>query len=163
MHNASINISSKSGLVSYINVTDIYEEGASVAWTKTWIPIQIYSCQQMQKTPVPLIRIFLWQLYIFTVGDTGQDVFFVFFVTPWDVWNHPTCHYDDVICSDMQSVLHFELDLTFRANITDLDYVSCKTKQLLKWDFSECFFQPSGRPRPELKSSFGNPHFALSH
>lgn len=70
--------------------------------------------------------------------------FFVFLVNPWDVWNHPTSHCDDVICSDMQSMLHFELDLTSRANITDLDYVSCKTRQLLKLDFSECSFQPSG-------------------
>lgn len=83
---------------------------------------------------------FLCQLHIFTVGDTGQDGFFV---TPWDVWNHPSSHCDDVICSDMQSMLHFELDLTSRAIITDLDYVSCKTRWL-KWDFSECSFQPSG-------------------
>lgn len=87
--------------------------------------------------------IFLCQLYICTVGNTDQDVFFVFFVTRWDVWNHPSSHCDDVICSDMQSMLHFELDLTSRANITDLDYVSCKTRQLLNDIFLNALFSPA--------------------
>lgn len=64
--------------------------------------------------------------YLQQVTLVKMGFFFFFFVTPWDVWNHPSSHCDDVICSDMQSMLHFELDLVSRANITDLDYVPHK-------------------------------------
>lgn len=59
MHNASIHISSKSGLASFVNMTDLCEDGAPDALTKTWIPIPIYLCLQMHKTQILLIRILM--------------------------------------------------------------------------------------------------------
>lgn len=78
MHNASIHISSKSGLALFVNVTDLYEDGAPDALTKTWIPIPIYLCLQMHKTQIMLIRICLsiahiysrwhWSIWVFCLS-----------------------------------------------------------------------------------------------